>query len=205
VKFVLIGDSHCDAQLWVDLVFRGQARNLCFAGSTTSDWVNTSDEWLQQAGPGQTWLVLLGTNEAASASHDLYAANLELIVSSLERAGANVQLVQSPPAYVVEPEVTPALHVQETIDLEICASHPQVECGPNLFSLLGRRHLLEDGVHLSAVGNRTVAAEIGLTLGLDPIPLREDIAGMLALPLLVAVVAMVIFAMLRLGTVQRSR
>lgn len=167
----VLGDSIASTSVWIvkwpHLAWDPYVTNLAVSGSDTFDMVADEAVWLPHAMVGTSWFILIGTNDAARIVNGTnpdgsYALNLAYVVQQLVQAGVDeVHLVSSPSWHStagqesVNSLINQQLLLQRDVyDPAICASYPNVFCGPDFYSaMVFPEDFWPDGIHLSDSGH----------------------------------------------------
>jgi lysophospholipase L1-like esterase len=144
------------------------------AGASTEDWIGTDDHVAASCGttiPESLYLsriapqpvldivtILLGTNDAGEdISPDDYEANLRTLVALVQGQGVpRIILVIPPQLFSSSPADQDRVQQYGFRVFAICADTAGVECGPNLFILLGEEDFAEDEIHPNAAGHAKI-------------------------------------------------
>jgi hypothetical protein len=151
-------------------------------GSLTRWWVANPEYWTSSVETGQTWYILLGSNDAYWDGYwKHYSTNMNNLINVLvSRDITDIRLMHSPtngsPALgqATLDTINSRLDWFRAVDHYICAVRAGVYCGPDLYTGLAHPDAFAaDQLHLSAAGHAQVAAMIPapatsvlLTLGL---------------------------------------
>jgi lysophospholipase L1-like esterase len=168
---VIMGDSiaRFGPPTWVDQVWNGSALNLSRSGSLTRWWAKNPDHFVDSIEPGQSWYILLGSNDAlwhGVAKH--YSRHMNTLVDELMVRGVtDIHLIHSPSngspttdAAALE-AINRRLEWFKKVDLQICSIHHEVQCGPDLYAnLVHPEDFAKDQLHLSPAGHAHVAAMV---------------------------------------------
>ena len=143
-------------------------------GASTEDWIGTDDQVATSCGttiPESLYLsriapqpvldivtILLGTNDAGEdIEPGDYEENLQTLVELIQGQGVPRVILMSPPQLFWS-----SVEDQQRVEqygsrvLEICAETAGVECGPDLYLLLGIEDFDQGGIHPNAAGHEEI-------------------------------------------------
>lgn len=165
----VIGDSNSmpriDGSDWPALALPG-AINNARGGASAQSYLDSCTEagcwWGADAGPGQTWWVMLGTIDTATLSAVDSAQNVADVIDLLLETGVTDVRVLQPPSLIEHPWIDPerVLRIEELGDwlAMVCTTWENVNCVSDLRGL--DESLYEwDGVHLNEEGRLIAAPE----------------------------------------------
>ena len=137
--------------------------NLGIGGSSTADWIN---EVVNCTDEDQSVSILLGTNDAVGFLEPFpitpaeYSANLATMVGNLTTNGCQRIILMTPPqnfAFPTNPDVQLRLAEYRLEVLELCDSGVAgLECGPDVWSLLGEEDFDTNNVHPNGPGHQKI-------------------------------------------------
>ena len=166
------------------------ASNWGTPGSSSADWT----AFAPTCQPGGTASVLIGTNDALGTfgirpptDPADYRANLELAAERLlTQAGCSrVVLMTAPRNFAFGADVASRLQGYRSEVLDLCAVEPGVECGPDLWALLGPADFAPGNIHPNGSGHAKIAAAL-LPVLVPAVPVPLSVGAALAALLLLS-------------------
>jgi hypothetical protein len=172
----LIGDSLAMAHseyvegAWPEQAFGTDIVNRAFGGAKTTHWIEECGlgecSWLQDAAAGQTWWIVLGTNDLSSsggvAPEDLRTNILSLSLRILDSGADRVFYVVPPKCHPkafqeCDPDVSDRLDAFASLMFLGCDSVPNLICSLDARQFINGSHKRWDGIHFNEVGHALMA------------------------------------------------
>ena len=163
-EFTNIGCGGTSTPMWTI----SQGTNLCLGANPATIFETFAIPNL----PADFLTIMLGTNDSigfflpAAVTGPEYKTHMEEIVGNSLYFGARTVMLMSPPPQCGSGAsfTTPYLEAYRIAAYEICSQHPDVICGPDIYTLLDPSDFDDCNIHPNQQGHAKMAQAIGKSL-----------------------------------------